>query len=143
MREVERVLVPTGSVWLNLGDSYSTGRSTVPAKSLLLGPERLALALIEDGWLIRNKIIWAKRNPMPSPVPDRLSCTWEVVYLLVRQRDYFFDLDSIRVPHRTTAKPAAPKRGWSVPPAWRVSTSSHSGLDALSAAGRVGHPLGK
>ena len=143
LREVARVLRPTGTVWLNLGDSYSTGGGGAPAKSLLLGPERLALALVEDGWIIRNKIVWAKRNPMPSPVRDRLSCTWEVVYLLVRQRDYYFDLDAIRVPHTTVTKPATPKRGWSVPPAWRVSASSNSGLDALNAEGRVGHPLGK
>lgn len=140
--ELKRVLVPTGSVWLNLGDRYSTGREGAAAKSLLLGPERLALALIEDGWIIRNKIVWAKRNPMPSPVPDRLSCTWEVVYLLVKQRDYFFDLDAVRVPHRTARKPSA-KRGWSVPPQWRVTASANSGLDALNAEGRVGHPLGK
>lgn len=143
LSEVRRVLVPTGSVWLNLGDTYSNGPEGAPAKSLLLGPERLALALIEDGWIVRNKIIWAKRNPMPSPVRDRLSCTWEVVYLLVRQRDYFFDLDSIRAPHVSSKKPAKAKRGWSVPPTWRVSTSSNSGLDQLNAEGRVGHPLGK
>jgi DNA modification methylase len=143
LAEVGRVLVPTGSVWLNLGDTYATGPEGAAAKSLLLGPERLALALIEDGWIIRNKIIWAKRNPMPSPVPDRLSCTWEIIYLLVRQRSYFFDLDAVRVPHTTSAKRAVPKRGWSVPPSWRVSTSSNSGLDALNAAGQVGHPLGK
>lgn len=143
LREASRVLVPTGSVWLNLGDRYSTGREGAPPKSLLLGPERLALALIEDGWMIRNKIVWAKRNPMPSPVPDRLSCTWEVVYLLVRQRDYFFDLDAIRVPHSSTKTRAKTSRAWSVPPAWRVSPSSNSGLDQLSASGQVGHPLGK
>jgi site-specific DNA-methyltransferase (adenine-specific) len=143
LAETRRVLVPTGSVWLNLGDTYSTGEGGAPAKSLLLGPERLALALIEDGWLIRNKIIWAKRNPMPSPVRDRLACTWEVIYLLVRQRDYFFDLDAIRVPHTSTKAAAKTSRGWSVPPAWRMSTSSNSGLDALAKSGRVGHPLGK
>lgn len=143
LQQIARVLTPTGSVWLNLGDSYSTGKEGAPTKSLLLGPERLALALMEDGWIIRNKVVWAKRNPMPSPVRDRLSCTWEVIYLLVRQRDYFFDLDAIRLPH-TSAKPTAKtSRGWSVPTAWRVSTSSNSGLDALNAAGRVGHPLGK
>src|SRR5437667_1807586 len=86
LHEAGRVLVPTGSVWLNLGDRYSTGREGAPAKSLLLSPERLALVLIEDGWIVRNKIIWAKRNPMPNPTPDRLSCTWEVVYLFTRQR---------------------------------------------------------
>ncbi len=143
-QEVGRVLVPTGSVWLNLGDRYSTGREGTPAKSLLLGPEQLALGLIKDGWIVRNKIVWAKRNPMPSPVSDRLACTWEFVYLLVRQRDYFFDLDSIRVPHKTKKKkPASGKRGWSVPPGWRVTPSANSGLDALNAEGRVGHPLGK
>jgi site-specific DNA-methyltransferase (adenine-specific) len=143
LRELQRVLVPTGSVWLNLGDSYSAGGEGAPAKSLLLGPERLALALLEDGWIVRNKIVWAKRNPMPNPVRDRLSCTWEVVYLLVRQRSYFFDLDAIRVPHTTTRSAAKTSSAWSVPRAWRVSTSNHSGLDALNASGRVGHPLGK
>jgi site-specific DNA-methyltransferase (adenine-specific) len=143
LAETRRVLVPTGSVWLNLGDRYSTGSEGASAKSMLLGPERLALTLIEDGWLIRNKIIWAKRNPMPNPMRDRLSCTWEVVYLLTRQRDYFFDLDAIRVPHKTTKKPASHKRSWSVPPSWRVTPTAHGGLDALNAEGRVGHPLGK
>jgi DNA modification methylase len=143
LRQIGRILAPTGSVWLNLGDSYSTGREGAPAKSLLLGPERLALALMQDGWIIRNKIVWAKRNPMPSPVRDRLSCTWEVIYLLVRQREYFFDLDAIRQPHTSTKPAAKTAHDWSVPPAWRVSTSSNGGLDALNAAGRVGHPLGK
>jgi site-specific DNA-methyltransferase (adenine-specific) len=143
LAELGRVLVPTGSVWLNLGDGYSRGREGAPPKSLLLAPERLALALIEDGWIVRNKVVWAKRNPMPSPVRDRLSCTWEVVYLLVRQREYFFDLDAIRLPHKTAKVAAKKSRAWSVPREWRVSTSSHSGLDALNAEGRVGHPLGK
>ncbi len=143
MREIARVLVPTGSLWLNLGDSYSTGSQGAPAKSLLLGPERLALALIQDGWLIRNKIIWAKRNPMPSAVRDRLTCSWEVVYFLTRQPNYFFDLDAIRLPHTSIKKPQSGVRGWSVPKEWRVTSSNNSGLNALAAAGRVGHPLGK
>src|SRR5689334_2892261 len=50
--QVHRVLVPTGSIWLNLGDRYSTGREGAAAKSSLLGPERLALQLIEDGWIV-------------------------------------------------------------------------------------------
>lgn len=142
LAETRRVLVPAGTVWLNLGDRYSAGREGVNAKSALLGPERLALALLSDGWLIRNKIIWAKRNPLPSAVRDRLTCTWEVIYLLTRQSDYFFDLDAIRVPHTSTKKPKT-TRSWSVPPEWRVTPSGNTGLDALSAAGHVGHPLGK
>jgi DNA modification methylase len=143
LSETQRVLVPTGTVWLNLGDRYSTGREGARAKSVLLGPERLALALLSDGWLIRNKIIWAKRNPLPSAVRDRLTCTWEVIYLLARQPDYFFDLDAIRVPHTSTKKPKMTTRAWSVPPQWRVTSGANTGLDELSAAGRVGHPLGK
>ena len=101
-RGLARVLKPTGSVWLNLGDSYSRHpRSGAPAKSLLLGPERLALALLADGWTVRNKVVWAKTNTMPTSVRDRLSCQWEVLYLLTRSRHYFFDLDAIRVPHRS------------------------------------------
>jgi site-specific DNA-methyltransferase (adenine-specific) len=144
LRELTRVLSPTGSVWLNLGDRYSTGPEGAPPKCLLLGPERLAVALLRDGWIVRNKIIWAKRNPMPTPARDRLACTWEVVYLLVRQRDYFFDLDAIRQPHTSTRPPAQKSRAsWSVPKEWRVTASVHSGLDRLNAEGRVGHPLGK
>ena len=143
LRATARVLTPTGTVWLNLGDSYSTGKEGAPAKSLLLGPERLALALLKDGWLVRNKVIWAKRNPMPSAVRDRLTCSWEVIYLLTRSNDYFFDLDAIREPHTSTKKASRSARGWSVPPAWRVTPTSNSGLDELAATGRVGHPLGK
>jgi site-specific DNA-methyltransferase (adenine-specific) len=150
LHELRRVLIPSGSVWLNLGDSYSTGTEGGPAKSLLLGPERLALALSREGWIVRNKIIWAKRNPMPNSARDRFSCTWDVNYLLVRQRNNFFDLDAIRIPHTTTTAGAKTRAGaktagsaWSVPPSWRVSSANHSGLASLSASGRVGHPLGK
>lgn len=142
LSDVARVLTTTGTVWLNLGDGYSTGKEGAPRKSLLLGPERLALALTRDGWLIRNKVIWAKRTPMPSAVPDRLTCSWEVVYLLTRSPNYSFDLDAIRQPHTSSKKPSS-KRGWSVPTAWRVTATSNSGLDELNAEGRVGHPLGK
>jgi site-specific DNA-methyltransferase (adenine-specific) len=142
--ELQRVLVPTGSVWLNLGDSYGTGTDGANAKSLLFAPERLAFVLASDGWIVRNKIVWAKRNPMPNPTRDRLSCTWEVIYLLVKQRSHFFDLDAIRVPHLSKRRPAKESgSGWSVPPAWRVTSSSNTGLDLLDATGRVGHPLGK
>ena len=60
-RGLTRVLNPSGSVWLNLGDSYSRhARYGAPAKSLLLAPERLTQRLMEDGWIVRNKVVWAK-----------------------------------------------------------------------------------
>jgi site-specific DNA-methyltransferase (adenine-specific) len=102
LREVARVLTPTGGLWINLGDSFSRHpRYGAPAKSLLLGPERLILALAQDGWLVRNKVVWVKSNPLPSSVEDRLTLTYEVVFFLVRQRSYFFDLDAIREAYRT------------------------------------------
>ncbi len=71
--EIARVLKPTGSMWLNLGDSYSRTMSSGGArKSLLLAPERLLLALTSDGWIVRNRVVWWKQNPMPEPVCDRL-----------------------------------------------------------------------
>src|SRR5581483_2261952 len=98
-RELHRVLAPYGSLWLNLGDAYSKhARFGAPNKSLLLGPERVARLLVADGWLLRNKVIWAKTNPLPSPVRDRLTNAHEVVYFLTKQPSYFFDLDAIREP---------------------------------------------
>jgi DNA modification methylase len=145
-RQLDRVLVPTGSLWLNISDTYSTDdRQGAGRKSLLLGPERLALALVQDGWLLRNKIVWQKANPMPSSVRDRLACTWESLYVFVKQPDYFFDLDAIRVPHKTaspTAKPGHVRQRSRE--AWRGPNGDDaSGLAAMKATGRVGHPLGK
>jgi site-specific DNA-methyltransferase (adenine-specific) len=146
-QELRRVLLPTGSLWLNLGDSYSLRPSQgAPKKSLLLGPERIALGLVRDGWLLRNKLIWQKANPMPSSVRDRLACTWEVIYVFTRQRRYFFDLDTIRQPH--TSRPpryrhpellrASTREPWRGP-----NADTASGLDLLKARGLPGHPLGK
>ena len=107
MRQVARVLKDGGSLWLNLGDSFSRHiRYGAPPKGLLCAPERLLLALASDGWLVRNKVIWAKPNPMPASVTDRLNLTYEVVYFLVRSPRYYFDLDAIREPHRSQRQQA-------------------------------------
>lgn len=143
LADVERVLVPTGTLWLNLGDTYATHPAQgAPRKSLLLAPERVLLRLHDAGWIVRNKIVWAKPNPMPISVTDRLAATYEVVYVLSRQARYFFDLDAIRVPHRSRMKqPYAVRR---TPEGWRGPNSdTATGLDALKASGQVGHPLGK
>jgi site-specific DNA-methyltransferase (adenine-specific) len=144
--QIHRILTPTGSFWLNVADSYAINHQQgAPRKSLLLGPERLALALLDDGWLLRNKIVWAKANPMPISVTDRLACTWEALYVFVRQRDYFFDLDAIRAPHQTPpTKPRRVKLHGKLPAIWRgPNTDGREGLSRMHAAGRVGHPLGK
>ena len=61
-------------------------------------PERFAMAMIDDGWTLRNSIIWYKRNGMPSSVKDRFSNKWEYVFFFTKSRKYYFDLDSIRKP---------------------------------------------
>ncbi|MGI8667505.1 MAG: DNA-methyltransferase [Jatrophihabitans sp.] len=141
--ELRRVLLPTGTLWLNLGDSYSIHADQGSAKKgLLLGPERLTLALIQDGWLLRNKIVWQKANPMPSPVRDRLAATWEAVYVFTRNPRYFFDLDSVRIPHTSSHKPIRQRTRTAQP--WRSSNSNDTdGLARLKARGLAGHPLGK
>jgi DNA modification methylase len=140
-REIRRVLVPTGSYWLNVGDLYSRhGRLGAPPKSLLLGPERLVRGLLADGFLVRNRVAWVKTTPLPSPVADRLTVAWEPLWHLVKQPTYFYDLDAIRVPLKSTGSRAG----------GRVSTvglgalaGPRAGLARLAAEGRSGHPLGR
>lgn len=120
-REVARVITPTGSLWINLGDSFSRHpKYGAPIKSLLLAPERLLLALSDDGWIVRTKVIWHKPNAMPSSVTDRLSLSYEVIYFLVRQSSYFFDLDAIRETPRSasvtqTVRPTIKAPAWAGP----------------------------
>lgn len=138
LREVRRVLKPTGSLWLNLGDCYARqpGRG-VPKGSLLLAPSRVALALSADGWLVRNVCVWHKPNPLPQSARDRLSPTYEVVVFATKRRRYFFDLDAIRVPHRSVARAGRPQA------AGQTYQGGNDGLAALKRAGRVGHRNGK
>jgi DNA modification methylase len=122
-REARRVLADDGTCWLNLGDSYSassggatgmhaylgehitTHRATgIHAKNLLGLPWRVAFALQDDGWILRNAVIWHKPNAMPESVRDRLSCRHELVFLFAKQPAYWFDLDPIRVPHAASTR---------------------------------------
>jgi site-specific DNA-methyltransferase (adenine-specific) len=141
-RELQRVLAPHGSLWLNLGDAYSRHpRFGAPAKSLLLAPERVARALVADGWLLRNKVVWAKSNPLPSPSKDRLTNAHELVYFLVKRPSYFFDLDAIREPLTSARRPS---KGTRTPQsALGVLAGGRDGLVAMARKGMSGHPLGK
>lgn len=139
--EVARVLKPRGSLWLNLADAFSTHtRFGAPPKSLLLGPERLLLALRGDGWIVRGKVVWTKPNPMPSSVKDRLTASHEYVYFLVRERHYYFDLNAIRVPHRS--RPRTSSRGSRPLPSDAVGPLADRNLGLGKIRG-IGHPLGK
>lgn len=123
MDEIQRVLKVSGTVWINLGDTYSTisggmanrnagnlglkddafgekgikqSRTQLPNKCLLLIPHRFAIGCIDRGWIIRNDIIWAKRNGMPESVTDRFSKKHEYFFFMTKSTKYYFDLDSIR-----------------------------------------------
>lgn len=81
-----------GNLFVNLGDKYDKN------KSLMLIPSLFAIKMIENGWILRNKIIWYKPNHQPSPVKDRLTNTYEEIFHFTKQRKYYYDLDSIRIP---------------------------------------------
>lgn len=143
-KECARILVPTGTMWINVGDTYSAKPANGAArKSLLLGPSRLALRLIQSGLLLRNDIVWHKPNHLPHPVADRLTPAWEHLFMFAKQGDYHFDLDAIRQPH--TSRVPRVRRGAGTHPRGRDDTRmlGSAGLKAMRAAGRVGHPNGK
>jgi site-specific DNA-methyltransferase (adenine-specific) len=143
-REVARVLVPTGALWINVGDSFSRhSKYGAPVKSLTCAPERLLLALADDGWLVRTKVVWHKTNAMPSSVTDRLSLGYEVIFFLVRQKTYFFDLDAIREPHRSSSAKRA-RTPQHHPPTWAGPLAgSRDGLRRARAKGIPGNERGK
>jgi DNA modification methylase len=103
-REVRRVLKGSGSLWLNLGDSYAQrgigGKRPdgFKAKDLLGIPWMVAFALRADGWYLRSDIIWAKPNPMPESVTDRPTKAHEYLFLLTKRERYFYDAAAIAEP---------------------------------------------
>lgn len=129
MDEIMRVLKPEGTVWINLGDTYGTKSGGMASsqdnfeskeskygafknpliqpktihKSLLLLPHRFAIGCMERGWIIRNDIVWAKRNGMPESVTDRFSKKHEYFFFMTKSTKYYFDLDAIRDKHSTVS----------------------------------------
>ena len=124
-REVRRVLLDDGTLWLNLGDSYCNingfarakpewqreGRNDAPAntrtldalhgaglktKDLIGIPWRVAFALRADGWYLRSDIIWHKPNPMPESVTDRPTKSHEYLFLLTKSERYYYDHEAIK-----------------------------------------------
>ena len=98
--ELKRVLKDSGSYFLNIGDKYIN-------KKLQMIPERTAISLQNNGWILRNTIIWHKPNHMPSSIKNRLNNTWEPIYFFVKDtgkyyfNDYYVNLNEIRLPHKT------------------------------------------
>ena len=118
--QIRRVLREDGTVWLNVGDSYTSGnrryrapdrknraramrvRPPTPAglkpKDLIGVPWRIAFALQDAGWWVRSEVIWYKPNAHPESVRDRPTKAHETVFLLSKQKDYYYDHEVIRGP---------------------------------------------
>lgn len=93
-RECRRVMKPTGTLWIVIGDKYDDGEQ--------LGlPWRVALALLDDGWILRADCIWHKPNAMPSSAKSRPTVDHEYVFFFTKSKDYHYDADAIREPHIT------------------------------------------
>ena len=100
-REVRRVLKNDGTLWLNIGDSYVSSNSeysNCKRKDLIGVPWLLAFALRNDGWYLRQDIIWEKPNAMPESVKDRCTKSHEYIFLFSKQSKYYFDYEAIKEP---------------------------------------------
>lgn len=112
--EIQRVLKPTGTCFVNLGDTYNGTKQgntetnknpklvtdsfkkervkTIQDKSLLMIPERFAIGMIDAGWILRNQIIWHKPNQMPQSATDRFTVDFEKIFFFVKQSTgYYFE----------------------------------------------------
>ena len=119
--QIRRVLTDDGTVWLNVGDSYTSGnrkyrapdrknraramsvRPPTPVglkpKDLIGVPWRLAFALQDAGWWLRSEVIWYKPNAHPESVRDRPTKAHETVFLLSKSQDYFYDVSAVTGPN--------------------------------------------
>jgi len=124
--ELKRVLKKSGTMFWNHGDSYNShstgignvggiegrrknkhdnlvvgkGKVNVPDKCMTMQNFRLIMKMIdEQGWILRNVIIWSKPNHMPESVKDRFTKSYEPIFFLTKSKKYWFDLDAIRLPH--------------------------------------------
>ena len=129
--ELFRVIKPklkdSATIWLNYGDCYATAKNGRDAsnivgddrtfrnkpfttiqgqlknKDLVMMPNRIAIALQDDGWWIRSEIIWHKPNPMPESVRDRPTSAHEKIWLITKSKKYYYDADAIREPLASTS----------------------------------------
>ena len=136
--EVKRVLHPSGTLWLNVGDSYNSDRTRgtygdqskvgyldhgrkrntckgLHKKNLLGQPWRVAFALQEAGWILRDDIIWAKPNPMPYSGTDRTTKSHEILFMFSKSGRYYYDwkaLEEISVDGKSVRRC---RSVWSIP----------------------------
>ncbi len=147
-QEAWRVVKPTGSLWVNIGDTYWSGKGRshgqdhkqknrrfkrpqdktgeppwcVPKQRMLI-PHRFAIAMQDEGWIVRNDNVWLKSAPMPDPVRDRCSIVHEYIFHFVKQRKYYFDGKAVAITSNGDSKTKPPPSVWTVPTA--TTTKQH------------------
>lgn len=135
----KRILKPTGSVWVNLGDTYWSGkgvshgtdakqkyrrfgrpqdftgpRPLCTPKQLLLIPHRFAIAMQDIGWVVRNDNVWHKRNPTPDPAVDRSASAHEYMFHFVLKRRYYYNFNAVAVPSSGSRDLKSPPSVWTI-----------------------------
>ena len=135
-REVNRTLKDDGTLWLNIGDSYTSGNRTwrdtdkknqgramnyrpptpegLKPKDLIGVPWRLAFALQKDGWYLRSDIIWNKPNCQPESVKDRPTQAHEYVFLMTKTESYYYDHEAIKEPTKDGRSKRNRRSVWSL-----------------------------
>ena len=153
--QIKRVLRDDGTVWLNVGDSYTSGNRRYRApdrknraramavrpptpkglkpKDLIGVPWRLAFALQDAGWWVRSEIIWYKPNAHPESVQDRPTKAHETVFLLSKDQEYYYDHEVVKGPRNRRLRTV-----WEIPtePVKRVNgkADDHPAMMPLSLA---------
>jgi len=142
--EARRTLANDGTLWLNVGDSYTSGgrtwrdkddknkgrameyRAPTPAglkpKDLIGVPWKIAFALQADGWYLRTEIVWNKPNCQPESVKDRPTRSHEYVFLLTKSEKYFYDSSAIQEPALDQKRKAKNRRS-----VWNINTEPYPG----------------
>lgn len=145
--EIRKALKPDGTLWLNIGDSYTSGGRTWRApdaknkgramkyrpptpeglkpKDLVGVPWKLAFALQADGWYLRSDIIWNKPNCQPESVKDRPTRAHEYLFLLSKSERYFYDAEAIKEEATTNGRPNGARKNRRT--VWNVNTEGYSG----------------
>lgn len=143
-RDIRRTLKDDGTLWLNIGDSYTSGGRTwrdkddknkgramsyrpptpegLKPKDLIGVPWRLAFALQEDGWYLRTDIIWNKPNCQPESVRDRPTRSHEYIFLLSKGKKYYYDWEAIKEP---ASDPKMDKKNRRT--VWNINTEPYPG----------------
>jgi site-specific DNA-methyltransferase (cytosine-N4-specific) len=151
-REVRRTLADDGTLWLNIGDSYTSGNRTwrdtdkknpargmdyrpptpngLKPKDLIGVPWRIAFALQADGWYLRSDIVWHKPNCQPESVKDRPTRSHEYMFLLSKSERYYYNGDAIKEPTYTNGQTKNKRTVWfmnALETVWNVNTEPFKG----------------